>query len=166
MRTMQILHTPWRKEYVVATQNQEGCVFCDLLASEKDDQTHFILHRGKTAFLVLNIYPYTPGHLMAVPYRHIASTAELKPDELPELLHLCQLGEKLLRRTYGCRSVHTGANLGRAAGAGVPGHMHFHIVAWPEDPLWERCQGQMEPGETLEETFRQLRETHSSLGAG
>ena len=154
---MQFLTTPWRMEYVLSTSRHEGCVLCDLLANDVADEQRFILQRGKESFLVLNIYPYTPGHLMAIPYRHVASVSELSCDELAELLDLCRTGEKILRRTYGCRSVHTGANLGRAAGAGVPGHLHFHIVAWPAAGLWERCADAAEPPETLAETYARLR---------
>ncbi len=155
---MEILHTPWRRKYVISARDYPGCPFCDLLAAKGSDQDRFILHRADTAFLVLNIYPYTPGHLMAVPFRHVSSTEDLKPGQLLELLNLCRLAEKILRRAYGCRCVHAGANLGQAAGAGVLGHLHFHIVARPEDPLWERCRRDSEPPESLEETFRRLQE--------
>ncbi len=153
---MQILTTPWRMDYVLQTQRSEGCVFCQLQAAGKPDHESFILHRSRQAFLVLNIYPYTPGHMMAVPQRHVATIGELQADELDELLGLCSIGERLLRRSCGCRSIHVGANLGRAAGAGVPGHLHFHIVAWPEGQLWDRwAEAEVLP-ETLEVTYARL----------
>jgi ATP adenylyltransferase len=115
---------------------------------------------------MLNAYPYTPGHLMAVPYRHVPDLAAAEPDELCDLLELAQGAERLLRRAYGCRSVHTGANLGSAAGAGVPEHLHLHVVAWPEDPLWQRCAGSAESPETLAESWRRLSAARDELEAG
>ncbi|MCK4412871.1 MAG: HIT domain-containing protein [Candidatus Eisenbacteria sp.] len=153
---MDILTTPWRMAYILAARSQSGCIFCDLLAREGSDAERFILERREHAFLVLNIYPYTPGHLLAVPYRHTALVNELTSEELAELFALCQTAERLLRRAYGCRSVHTGANLGRAAGAGVPDHLHFHIVAWPEGELRERWDGAESLPESLEQTYQRL----------
>ncbi|MBD3237968.1 MAG: HIT domain-containing protein [Candidatus Eisenbacteria bacterium] len=162
---MRYLTTPWRMKYVISTAHYKGCVFCDLLAEEASDAEGFILRRGTHGFLVLNIYPYTPGHLMAVPYRHVASIAELEAHEVTELLTFCQLGEGALRRVYGCRSVHGGANLGRVAGAGVPGHLHFHVVAWPAGQLWQRWATAEEPPETLEETYASLTAALSEIEA-
>ena len=153
---MRYLTTPWRMKYVISTAQYKGCVFCDLLSDDREDPDCFILRRGKHGFLVLNIYPYTPGHLMAVPYRHVATLGELEPAEIEELLDFCRRGEEALRRAYGCRSVHGGANLGRAAGAGVPGHLHLHLVAWPAGQLWQRWATAEEPPETLPETYTRL----------
>jgi len=153
---MEILTTPWRMDYILHTRDEDGCIFCRLLARQAPDEKRFILRRGAECFLVLNIYPYTPGHLLAVPRRHAAAIGELSPPELAELLGFCQLGERLLRRTMGCRSIHTGANLGRAAGAGVPEHVHFHIVAWPEGELWKQWAAAATLPEALEKTYRRL----------
>jgi len=162
---MQILATPWRMEYIARTQKGEGCVFCDLLAASHADEVSFILHREREAFLILNVYPYTPGHLMAVPYRHAPSLRELAADEIDALFRLAQQGERLLRRAYGCRSVQIGANLGRAAGAGVPGHVHLHVVAWPESGLWERWAEAETLPEALPETYTRLRQILRDLGS-
>ncbi len=162
-KPLQILHTPWRRAYVAKAMKTAGCIFCDLLATNKTDAERYILKRGERAFLILNIYPYTPGHLMAVPYRHVAHLGDLEAEELPELFRLSQLAERLLRRAYGCRSVHTGANLGRAAGAGVPDHLHFHSVAWPEDPLWETCCVAGRPPESIDETYRRFCEILATM---
>jgi ATP adenylyltransferase len=154
---MRILSTPWRMAYIKRDQRGEGCIFCGLLTDARTDEERFILHREAEAFLVLNIYPYTPGHLMAVPYRHAAGLGGLSASELEALLRLAQLGERALRRSFGCRSVHVGANIGRAAGAGVPGHVHLHVVGWPERGLWERWADAQAPPETLRETYARLR---------
>lgn len=153
---MEILHTPWRRTYVVGAREYEGCVFCDLLNEAAPDEARYILYRAPQSFLLLNLYPYTPGHLMAIPYRHVATLQELREEELSELLAVSALAERLLRRTYGCRSVHTGANLGAAAGAGVPGHVHLHTIAWPESPLWEACRDSEEAPEDLATTYARL----------
>ena len=153
---MEILHTPWRRQYVVSAREYPGCVFCDLLNEGECDEARYILHRDKRSFLLLNLFPYTPGHLMAIPYRHVATLQELEEDELSELFAMAALAERLLRRAYGCRSVHTGANLGAAAGAGVPGHLHFHTIAWPESPLWEACCNSETAPEELPTTFARL----------
>jgi len=154
---IEILHTPWRRKYVVGARETDGCVFCNLLEDDRTDQQRYILCRSEIGFLLLNLYPYTPGHLMAIPYRHLASTLELEAKELVKLMTLCRLGERLLRRAYGCRSIHVGANLGEAAGAGVPGHLHFHIVAWPQQPLWDNCKSEEEAPESVSETYERLK---------
>lgn len=153
---MEILHTPWRREYVVSARDYRGCLFCNILEEDTPDRDRFILKRGRHAMLMLNAFPYTPGHMMAVPYRHLSEGTALSPEEFTELLELAGLGERLLRRCYGCRSVHGGANLGSAAGAGVPGHLHLHVIARPESPLYERCQQAHEPPEPVEETYARL----------
>jgi len=153
---MEILTTPWRMDYIERAHREAGCIFCNLLARKEPDERVYVLRRGTRSFLVLNIYPYTPGHLLAVPYRHVGTIAGLEREELDELLAFAQLGERLLRRTLGCRSIHTGANLGRAAGAGVPQHVHFHVVAWPEGELWKRWEGATALPEALEQTYRRL----------
>ncbi len=161
---MEILHTPWRRKYVVSARDYRGCLFCNILSDETPDRERFILKRGQHVLLMLNAFPYTPGHLMAVPYRHLAKSTALEADEFAELFDLADLGERLLRRCYGCRSVHVGANLGRAAGAGVPDHLHLHVVARPESPLYERCQQAHEPPEAVEETYSRMREALEETG--
>jgi ATP adenylyltransferase len=162
---MKILSTPWRMAYIKRDQQGEGCIFCGLLADPRTDEARFILRREPDAFLVLNIYPYTPGHLMAVPCRHASGMSGLTVSELETVFRLAQLGERALRRAYGCRSVQIGANIGRAAGAGVPDHVHLHVVAWPERGLWERWADAETPPETLPETFDRLQASLKGLRA-
>jgi ATP adenylyltransferase len=162
---MQTLPTPWRMEYIRRGPSQGGCIFCDLLASPGTDEERFILRRDPEAFLVLNIYPYTPGHLMAVPYRHAPNLGALAAEELDALWRLSQLGERMLRRAYGCRSVQIGANLGRAAGAGVPAHVHLHVVTWPESALWEHWTAAEPPTATLRRSYDRLQAVRRGLEA-
>ncbi len=163
---MEILHTPWRRPYVLGARSTQGCLFCDLLAANGRDAEPSILRRARRACLMLNAFPYTPGHMMAVPYRHAPRLEDLPQDELVELLHLAQLAERLLRRSYGCRAVHVGANLGAAAGAGVPEHLHLHIVARPESPLWERCAEAAAAPESLAQSRARLQAALEELGDG
>jgi ATP adenylyltransferase len=108
----------------------EFCVFCALLR-DPDDRRALILHRGSLAFLVLNAFPYASGHLMAVVSRHVAGLVEATPDELAECMTLLQSAERALRAAYTPDGFNMGLNLGRVAGAGVVGHLHFHLV-----PRW------------------------------
>jgi len=153
---MQVLCTPWRREYILAARQPEGCVFCGLLAAPASDAERLILHRGDQAYLLLNRYPYTPGHLLVVPYEHTARLAELPVATLDEMLALSQVGEHLIRSCFGCRSLHGGANVGRVAGAGVPDHIHFHLVAWPAGQLWTECCSEQGLPEGLPETYARM----------
>jgi ATP adenylyltransferase len=129
---MQHLWAPWRMEYILEAKNDslDGCLFC-LLPRAQADRDNLILRRGRQVFVILNKFPYSPGHLMVVPYTHTADLDELLPDELTELM-------LELRRALGClrQGMHpdgynVGINLGRTAGAGIPGHVHYHVV-----PRW------------------------------
>ncbi len=162
---MEILPTPWRRAYVLSARDHQGCLFCDLLAGRAPAEERGILVRGRHCSLMLNAYPYTPGHMMAIPDRHAAELGGLPREDLLELLELSQLAERLLRRCYGCRSVHIGANLGAAAGAGVPEHVHLHIVARPESPLWERCGASLAAPEAVPATWQRLQAALGELSA-
>jgi ATP adenylyltransferase len=126
---MQRLWAPWRMSYVTG-KKQPGCVFCNALTAG-DDVTQLILYRGKTAFLILNLYPYNSGHLMAVPYAHVPSTEECAPETRAELFELAHLGVLAARTVLRCHGFNLGMNLGEIAGAGVAEHVHLHVV-----PRW------------------------------
>ena len=127
---MERLWTPWRMEYLQA-EKPDGCIFCMMLASE-DDKGCLILHRGQKAFVVLNRYPYNNGHLMVVPHDHVNTLEDLDDDTLMELMLLVNKGMGALRQTMNPDGFNIGANLGKAAGAGIDDHMHMHVV-----PRWE-----------------------------
>jgi ATP adenylyltransferase len=107
-----------------------GCIFCDALGSD-DDRKSLILRRGPKAFLILNKYPYASGHVMAALNRHIGSLEETTAEELGQLMGLVQEAVRALRKGYDPDGYNVGFNQGRAAGAGVPGHLHVHVV-----PRW------------------------------
>ena len=126
---MKHLWAPWRIEYIKATPRDE-CIFCTLPA-EGRDREHHILHRGALTFVMLNTFPYTSGHLMVVPYRHVADLDALDDREALELFHLTTAAMEATRQTYRPQGFNIGVNIGRAAGAGIVDHVHLHVV-----PRW------------------------------
>jgi ATP adenylyltransferase len=123
---MKTIWAPWRITYIELAK-PEGCILCDKPKENKDAE-NYILFRGKHNFIILNSFPYNPGHLMVAPYRHVSSPEELGPEELLEHGQLTNRCLPALRETFGSRDFNIGMNLGTVAGAGIPGHMHSHIV--------------------------------------
>jgi ATP adenylyltransferase len=119
------LWAPWRVEYFAARPRPE---FLLEAARTNEDRRHLVLLRRRFCFLMLNRYPYAVGHLMAVPYRKLATTADLSEGERLELWELADLGQLLLREAVGAEGFNVGLNLGKCAGAGVADHLHLHIV--------------------------------------
>jgi ATP adenylyltransferase len=130
---MDRIFTPWRYNYVSQAEKVAGCVFCNL-ASEKDDRQAFIVHRAEHCFVVLNAFPYTSGHVMVVPYAHLDTLAQLPKPAADEMMALTQRMESVLRSVYRPEGVNVGMNIGKAAGAGVAGHIHMHVLPrWTAD---------------------------------
>ena len=121
----------WRNAYLAAPA-EEGCVLCRLVAPEAPDREGHVLWRGRTAAAVLNAYPYTSGHLLVLPIRHVGELEALEPDEAAELWDGLRQAVVALNGAYRPGGINLGANLGRAAGAGIPGHLHFHAL-----PRWD-----------------------------
>jgi len=125
----------WRGEYVAtaddATQDGDACVFCRILASGLPDGETYVLWRGEKVFAVLNAYPYTSGHLMVMPYRHVGELDLLADDESDELFAAARKAVAAVKQAYDPGGFNLGANLGRAGGAGIPGHLHLHVL-----PRW------------------------------
>ncbi len=107
-----------------------GCVFCDHLV-EGDDHAAHILYRGDTVFVILNAFPYNTGHLMVAPLRHAADVKDLTDEERRELFEVTCSAIEIVREAMGAQGFNTGMNLGMAGGAGIPGHLHMHVV-----PRW------------------------------
>ena len=126
------LWAPWRFEYVTTADKPDdnGCIFVELPAQD-DDRENLILHRGETAFVMMNRFPYTSGHLMVAPYRHTAEIGELNDDELLEANKLVSSCVGWLKEGYGPEGFNVGINIGKAAGAGIDSHIHWHVV-----PRW------------------------------
>ena len=112
------------------SQPAAGCIFCDKPAEHRDQQ-NFILHRARLNFVILNLYPYTSGHLMIVPYSHVATLDEAGPDVRAEMIELAARAETLLRAAYRPEGLNMGLNLGKCAGAGIAAHLHLHVL-----PRW------------------------------
>ncbi|HKQ98836.1 MAG TPA: HIT domain-containing protein [Candidatus Polarisedimenticolia bacterium] len=129
---MKRLFSPWRLDYVAGGERRErGCVFCRADRS-RDDRASLVVARGRTHFVILNKYPYNNGHLMIVPRRHLASPSEAPAAARAEMMDLLVRAEAALNRAYRPAGINLGMNLGRAAGAGIEGHYHLHLV-----PRWE-----------------------------
>jgi ATP adenylyltransferase len=128
-RELETLWAPWRVEYF--TREKASADFLEEAARASDDAEHLVVTRRKTAFLMMNRFPYSVGHLMAVPYRKTAELSNLGENEIVELWNLVAHAQKLLRRTIRAEGFNIGLNLGACAGAGVPDHLHLHVV-----PRW------------------------------
>jgi ATP adenylyltransferase len=155
------LWAPWRLTYIESAPKEEGatgCIFVDLPA-QQDDRTNLILHRGTTAFVMLNAFPYTNGHLMVAPYRHTNEITELTDDELLEINRLVAKCTQWIRHTYKPDGFNIGVNVGRAAGAGIPTHIHWHIVPrWDGDTNFMPVVGGVRVlPQSLEESYDRLR---------
>jgi len=125
------LWAPWRLEYVQQADEAPGCVFCVEAAGELSDDASLLVRRGETALVVLNKFPYSSGHLMAAPVRHVGSLADLADAEALEIHRLSVAAMAALESSYGPDGFNLGWNLGRAAGAGITDHVHLHVV-----PRW------------------------------
>jgi ATP adenylyltransferase len=125
------LWSPWRSQYVTTAGDGEGdgCIFCAGLA--RPDEAAGILHRAALVFVLLNAFPYNSGHLMVAPKRHVGETSELDERERHELMDVTSQSIEVVKRAMNPHGFNVGMNLGRVAGAGVPGHLHVHVV-----PRW------------------------------
>jgi len=123
------LWAPWRLEYIKSADDEPGCIFC--LALEGDDEEKLVVHRGEHAFVLLNKFPYSSGHLMVAPVRHVGEYGELEDEEAVAIHRLAQAGMGALAQVYAPQGYNLGWNLGRIAGAGVLDHVHLHVV-----PRW------------------------------
>jgi len=156
-RQMKHLWSPWRMTYIESTPADSGCIFCDRL-EEEDGSENLILFRGKTAFVILNRYPYTNGHIMVVPYQHVRSLETLNKTTLTELMLLTNQTIRVLRHVYGAEAFNLGINIGEPAGAGVADHVHIHIVPrWLGDTnFMSTTAGTRVLPETLEQTYARI----------
>lgn len=127
---MEYLWAPWRMEYIVEVE-KGGCIFCQK-QEEKDDEANFVLYRGKSNLIILNLFPYNPGHLLVAPYRHIPRLEDLTDEELAEHFNMVRKSVKLLTEVLKPTGFNIGLNIGKISGAGLEEHIHTHIV-----PRWQ-----------------------------
>lgn len=159
---MDVLWSPWRYDYIKsgnASSDDKVCVFCSLLNNPASDADKYIVHRAGYNFVVLNIYPYSTGHLMIVPFAHIGELDELEPESAAEMMELTKTAQKVLREVYAPDGFNLGMNLGKAAGAGVAGHIHMHILPrWAGDANFMTAIGQTRTlPEDLKTTYDKLK---------
>jgi ATP adenylyltransferase len=142
---MDYLWSPWRFRYVSQANAPRGCVFCEISAAEPSrDRDNLLLYRARSNFILLNVFPYTTGHSMVIPYAHVASLEELEAATLVEMMELARRMQSALRDCYHPEGYNLGINMGKCAGAGVADHLHLHLL-----PRWTGDSNFMTPiGET------------------
>lgn len=158
---MDVLWSPWRYSYIKSEKSSDkgtGCVFCDLLNSPESDKEKYILYRAGHNFVILNIYPYISGHIMIVPFSHLEDIASASKAETDELMDLTKKAQSVLNEVYQPHGINIGMNLGSAAGAGVAGHYHMHILPrWIGDANFMTAIGETRTvPESLGDTFQKL----------
>ncbi|MBK6910166.1 MAG: HIT domain-containing protein [bacterium] len=158
---MERLWAPWRMSYILETVKQEqpdGCVFCRMLA-EQDDARNLILHRAELCFVVMNLFPYNSGHLMVIPLRHTGEFSSLTAAEHAEMGRMLDLARVALSECFTPHGYNIGMNIGRAAGAGIVDHLHYHIVPrWNGDSNFMSAVGETKVlSESLPESFARLK---------
>jgi ATP adenylyltransferase len=127
---MDHLWSPWRYDYVTKAGSDVPCIFCEK-SSQTSDSENYIVHRAKKNFILLNIYPYTTGHMMIAPYEHVATLEATSEETVTEMMLLSRQAAKHLRAIYHPHGMNIGMNVGECAGAGVAGHIHMHVL-----PRW------------------------------
>lgn len=156
---MDHLWSPWRMIYIENHDKEEGCVFC-LAQAKTDGPENLIVHRGKRAYVILNRYPYTSGHVMVVPFDHQPTLEDLDAETRAEMMELTSHAMTVLRKIYRPQAFNIGANIGEAAGAGVLGHVHIHIVPrWAGDTNFMSALAQTRVlPEALKDTYRRIKD--------
>lgn len=159
---MDQLWTPWRYQYVSTAVPDGACIFCAKAASS-DDRGNYVVLRAARNFALLNLYPYTNGHLMIAPYEHVATLSDAHPETIAEMMRLTVRVEKALREVYRPGGINLGMNLGQCAGAGVAGHIHMHVLPrWAGDASFMSTVGETRVlPEELPATWKRLKEALS-----
>jgi ATP adenylyltransferase len=155
---MERLWSPWRMEYIQSNKEQSEdaeCIFCRIQRGEESDR---VLTRSELAFVTLNKYPYSPGHILVIPNRHVGDLEDLEDEESLDLQRLMKRSVEALREEYAPHGFNIGMNLGRVAGAGVPDHLHWHVVPrWSADTSFMPVVGEtIVLPELVAETARRL----------
>jgi ATP adenylyltransferase len=156
-----VLWSPWRYDYITKSGSAKtsGCVFCDILHNSASDEENFIVSRAEFNFVILNIYPYTSGHVMVVPYKHLAHVSDGSPEATNEMMELTKRAQSVITEAYKPDGINLGMNLGQAAGAGVAEHYHMHVLPrWVGDANFMTAIGQTRTiPESLEDTYKKLK---------
>ncbi|NPB07118.1 MAG: HIT domain-containing protein [Aquificae bacterium] len=166
---MKVLWAPWRKAYVEKVDEQTGCFLCEAAeAPEERLPELLVVYRGERAFVILNKYPYNAGHLMVAPKAHLGSYELLDDETALEMHRLLKLSIKALKKVYAPHGFNAGYNLGRAAGAGLEGHLHQHLVPrWVGDTNFMPVLAETKVvSESLSESYRRIKEAFTELLRG
>lgn len=152
---------------LLSSEGEKECIFCTLPREDRD-RDNLILHRSRHSFIILNKYPYNPGHLMVAPYRHVANLDELGDEELMDVMELLRLSVRILRKAMSPDGFNIGMNIGKAAGAGFEGHVHIHVVPrWVGDANFMPILGNTKViSEALSNTYDELKKVLDSVGKG
>jgi ATP adenylyltransferase len=155
---MKRIWSPWRMKYIESHNQQAGCIFCNAL-SRPDNEENLIIKRGTLAFVILNLYPYTSGHIMVAPVAHQSSFEFLDPGSRAEMMELVAQSMVVIKEIYHPHAFNVGANIGDAAGAGEPGHVHLHVVPrWTGDTNFMSSLGETRVlPEALENTYKRIK---------
>lgn len=161
---MDRLWTPWRYAYIKGAAEEKPpagdlCVLCSIRDAPADDERNFVLHRARLNFILLNLYPYTSGHLMVVPYEHTADLDAVPKETSDELMDLAKRAHAALRTAYSPHGFNFGMNLGQSAGAGIAGHLHLHALPrWTGDANFMTAVGETRVlPEDLRITYQKLK---------
>jgi ATP adenylyltransferase len=158
---MDRIWTPWRYAYIkdAAGSDEHGCIFCEKPKAQ-DDTANLIVKRFEHCFVILNAFPYTNGHAMIVPYAHVDELAKLPREAANELMAISQRMEAVLRELYKPEGINLGMNIGKAAGAGIAGHIHMHILPrWTADANFMSVVAETRVlPESLETTYQRMRQ--------
>lgn len=127
---MDIMYTPWRYDYVSTVDDRTGCIFCEKSADDKDRE-NLVVYRAEKCFAILNLFPYSSGHLMIAPYKHTGTIEDLDAETLSEMMDVAKRCMKATREEFGNEGFNVGINMARIAGAGITEHVHMHVV-----PRW------------------------------
>lgn len=155
---MKQLWAPWRIEYILGPK-PDACVFC-LPETTEEDEERLVLHRAGKAFVIMNRYPYNNGHIMVCPYRHVSELTDLSREESHEIMDLVQRCSGILKQHFSCEGINVGLNLGKAAGAGIGEHLHFHLV-----PRWNGDSSFIAVMDDVRTVPQHIRETYRALRA-
>lgn len=156
---MDYLSSPWRYGYVTQENRPSECFLCDLAALDgSEDKKHVVLHRARHNLVVLNRFPYNPGHVLVAPYAHVAELTDADPEGLREMMNLARKIQSALKECYQPAGYNLGLNIGRCAGAGVDRHLHLHVLPrWTGDTNFITVVGETRVlPEDLESTYEKL----------
>jgi len=162
---MDYLWSPWRYQYISTADRNTGCIFCQK-AQENRDEENLVVWRGKRNFVLLNLYPYTTGHLMVAPYEHVATLAGAAVATAGEMMRIVRSAEKHLRNIYRPEGLNVGMNIGKAAGAGIADHIHMHVLPrWTADANFMTTVGETRIiPEELRVTYQKLSRAFAEEG--